>query len=68
MLSSTRYGRWVGLLAIMILVAITINTILTPSNGLAGLAPGEHMPPFAAPLASGDLQGSVNVATHPDEG
>ncbi len=26
------------------------------------------MPPFAAPLATGDLQGSVNVATHPNEG
>ena len=52
----------------MILVLITVNTIVTPSNGLAGIAPGKHLPPFAAPLATGDLQGSVNVATHPDEG
>jgi hypothetical protein len=61
-------GRWVGVLAIVILVLITINTIVTPSNGLAGIAPGKYMPPFAAPLATGDLQGSVNVATHPNDG
>ncbi len=63
-----RQGQWIGLLAIVILILITINTILTPSKGLAGIAPGAHLPPFAAPLATGDLQGSVNVATHPNEG
>ena len=51
----------------MILILITVNTILTPSNGLAGIAPGRPLPPFAAPLATGDLQGSVNVAAHPNE-
>jgi hypothetical protein len=61
--ATQRQGRWIGLLAIVILVLITINTIVTPSNGLAGIAPGAHMPPFAAPLASGNLQGSVNIAT-----
>jgi hypothetical protein len=67
-LATPRYGRWIGALAIVILVLITINTIVTPSNGLTGLAPGEHIPPFAAPLATGDLQGSVNVAAHPEAG
>ena len=62
-----RQGRWIGLLAIVILVLITINTILTPSNGLAGIKPGRPLPPFAAPLATGNLQGSVNVAAHPNE-
>ncbi len=66
--TTPRQGRWIGLLAIVILVLITINTIVTPSNGLAGIAPGRPLPPFAAPLATGDLQGSVNVATHPNEG
>jgi hypothetical protein len=63
-----RQGRWIGALAIVILILITINTIVTPSKGLAGVAPGRPLPPFAAPLATGDLQGSVNVATHPGEG
>jgi hypothetical protein len=63
-----RYGRWVGALAIVILLLITLNTALTPSNGLAGLAPGAHMPPFAVPLATGDLPGDANVATRPNDG
>ncbi len=66
--ATQRQGRWIGLLAIVILVLITVNTIVTPSNGLAGVAPGRPLPPFAAPLATGNLQGSVNLATHPDEG
>jgi hypothetical protein len=66
--SVSRSGRWIGLLAIVILVLITINTVVTPSNGLAGLAPGAHMPPFAVPLATSNLQGGADIATHPDEG
>jgi hypothetical protein len=65
--SQQRHGRWIGALAIVILILITINTIVTPSNGLAGIAPGRPLPPFAAPLATGDLQGSVNTAAHANE-
>ncbi|HSZ69222.1 MAG TPA: hypothetical protein VK756_02560 [Solirubrobacteraceae bacterium] len=58
-----RYGRWVGALAIVILALITLNTVLTKPNGAAGLAPGAALPPFAVPLASGDLRGAANVST-----
>jgi hypothetical protein len=57
-----RYGRYVGLLAILILLFITINTIVTKPNGVSGVAPGEPLPPFAVPLATGDLKGDANVA------
>lgn len=63
-----RYGRYVGLLALVILVLITINTIVTKPNGAKGIEPGHAIPPFAAPLALGTLKGDVNVATHADEG
>jgi hypothetical protein len=63
-----RYGGYVGLLAIVILVLITINTIVTKPNGAKGLAPGERMPPFAVPLALGSLQGDADTARHADEG
>src|ERR1700757_2724356 len=66
--SSPRYGPWVGGLGLGILGLITLNTILTPSHGAVGLVPGERMPPFAVPLASGTLQGSADVATRPNEG
>lgn len=63
-----RYGRYVGLLALVILVLITINTIATKPNGARGIEPGHTIPPFAAPLALGTLNGDVNVATHANEG
>jgi hypothetical protein len=63
-----RYGRWVGVLALVILALITLNTVLTPSNGLAGIEPGARLPPFATPLATGDLQGDANIATRANDG
>jgi hypothetical protein len=63
-----RYGRYVGLFALLILVLITINTIVTKPNGVSGVAPGAKLPPFAAPLALGGLAGDVNVATAANQG
>jgi hypothetical protein len=63
-----RYGRYVGLLALAILVLITINTIVTKPNGARGIEPGHTIPPFAAPLVVGTLNGDVNVATRAGEG
>jgi hypothetical protein len=63
-----RYGRWVGVLALVILALITLNTVLTKPIGATGIAPGAQLPPFAVPLATGDLQGAANVATHADDG
>jgi hypothetical protein len=63
-----RYGRYLGLLALVILVLVTINTIVTKPNGAKGIEPGHAIPPFAAPLALGTLSGDVNVATRPNEG
>ncbi len=62
------YGRYVGLLGIVILILITINTIVTKPNGATGIAPGQPLAPFAAPLALGTLTGDVNVATAAGQG
>jgi hypothetical protein len=66
--SPARYGRYVGLLALVILALITVNTIVTKPNGVNGIPPGSRIPPFAVPLASGSLEGDADVATRPDEG
>jgi hypothetical protein len=58
-----RYGRYAGLLAILVLVLITINTVVTKPNGGGGFAPGQHLAPFAVPLATGNLKGDANVST-----
>jgi hypothetical protein len=63
-----RYGGYVGLLALLIIALITINTIVTKPNGVKGLAPGERAPPFAVPLALGNLNGDADTATRPNEG
>jgi hypothetical protein len=63
-----RYGRYIGLLGVVILVLITINTALTKPNGARGIEPGYAIPPFAAPLAAGSLNGDVNDAVHANEG
>lgn len=63
-----RYGGYVGLLALVIIGLITINTIVTKPNGVRGLAPGERVPPFAVPLALGNLNGDADTATHANEG
>src|SRR5258708_32580182 len=65
---SPRYGGYAGLLAVLILALITINTIVTKPNGVKGIAPGEQLPPFAVPLALGTLSGDADTATHADEG
>ena len=63
-----RYGRYVGLLALLIVVLITVNTIVTKPNGARGIEPGGAVAPFAVPLALGTLNGDSNVATRPDQG
>jgi hypothetical protein len=66
--AAPRYGGYVGLLALVIVALITINTIVTKPNGAKGLAPGERIPPFAVPLALGDMVGDADTARNADEG
>jgi hypothetical protein len=63
-----RYGRFVGVLAIVILVLITLNTILTKPNGAKGIQPGAPLAPFAVPLVLSNLSGDADIATHAGEG
>jgi hypothetical protein len=63
-----RYGRYAALLALVLLVLVTVNTIVTKPHGVAGLAPGSRLVPFAAPLVTSDLPGDADVATHADQG
>ena len=62
------YGRYLGLLAVVIFVGITINTLVSRQGGLRGVEPGHRLPPFAVPLAVGDVSGDSDIATHPNDG
>jgi hypothetical protein len=67
-LAGARYGRYLVILAVIALAAISVNTALTPPNGAKGIAPGEQLPPFAAPLALDGFPGDADVATHANDG
>ncbi|HEX4186484.1 MAG TPA: hypothetical protein VHY83_01180 [Solirubrobacteraceae bacterium] len=62
------YGRYVGLLGVLIVVLALLNAALSKHNGASGLEPGRRLPPFAVPLATGNLPGQANVATTADQG
>jgi hypothetical protein len=63
-----RYGRYVGLLALVIVALITVNTIVTKPNGDKGIEPGHPLPPFAVPLALGNVVGDADIASSADQG
>ena len=66
--TGSRYGRYVGVLGVLIAVLFVINTTLSNSHGVGGIAPGHRLAPFAVPLALGAVNGDANVATHADDG
>jgi hypothetical protein len=64
----THYGRFVAVIAVIAVAGFTLNTALSKPKGAGGIAVGERVPPFAAPLALGGLSGDVDVATYVNEG
>ncbi len=65
---SPRYGRYAGLVGVVILLLVGIYFILIHPNDLTPIAPGQRLAPFAAPLVVGTIQGDADVARHADEG
>jgi hypothetical protein len=61
-------ARPVAIVGIVLLAFITLNTLLTSPRGADGIAPGERVPPFAVPLATGGVVGDANIATHANDG
>jgi hypothetical protein len=63
-----RYGWFLALVAAALIVYVSLNTLRSDHVGSAGLKVGSRMPPFAAPLALGGVQGDVNVARKAGQG
>ncbi len=67
---ASRYGWFVGVVGVLLIVVVTLNTFRSSSSGPGsrGVARGAAAPPFAAPLAVGALEGDVNVAVRRGQG
>jgi hypothetical protein len=65
---ASRYGWFVGVVAVLLLAYVSLNTLRSSGPGSQGPVVGSRLPPFAAPLALGGLDGDVNVARKPGQG
>jgi hypothetical protein len=65
---SARVRRYLGGVAVAILLVALIAVAFSGPNRLRGPAPGTRLPPFAVPLALADLSGDANVALRPHQG
>jgi AhpC/TSA family len=67
---ASRYGWFLGVVAVLVLALIGLNTLRTQSNGSAGPTKGSTAPPFAAPLVFSSFadDADVNVARKADQG
>jgi hypothetical protein len=63
-----RYGWFLGVVVFAVLVYVSVNTLRSDGVSSRGLKVGTTVPPFAAPLALGDVDGDVNVARKPGQG
>jgi thiol-disulfide isomerase/thioredoxin len=55
------YTIVVGLLFLVIVIVAGINALSNRSSGLGGLSEGDPLPRFAAPAATGRLEGDANI-------
>jgi hypothetical protein len=67
---ASRYGWFLGVVGVLFLAWVGLNTLSNDSNGSAGLKKGALAPPFAAPLVFSSFadDADVNVARKADQG
>jgi hypothetical protein len=67
-IAGARYGRYVVILAAILLIAFTVHVALGSHKTATSIRSGVRIPPFAAPNALGGPAGEVDVATHANDG
>jgi hypothetical protein len=65
---ASRYGWFLGVVGVLVLAIVLLNGARSHGPGSRGVTAGQRMPAFAAPLAVGNLNGDVNVATKAGQG
>lgn len=62
------YARYIAIAGVTVLLILLVVVLATKPQVRSGLEPGTRVPPFAVPLANGDLHGSADIAVHAHEG
>lgn len=62
------YSWLFGVFVVILLAYISLNTLRNTGAVSRGIEPGKRLPPFAAPLAAGPLDGDANIASGRDQG
>ncbi len=62
------YARYIAIGGIAILLIVLVVVLLGNPHVSSGLKPGTKVPPFAVPLATGELNGKADIAVHAKEG
>jgi hypothetical protein len=65
---ASRYGWFLGVVGVLLLAVVLLNGARSKGPGSSGVSTGQRMPAFAAPLATGRLEGDVNVAKKAGQG
>jgi hypothetical protein len=68
LVSYPRFGRYAGLLGLLVLAGLVIHAVLVSPTDPKGIAPGQRLAPFAVPLALGAMVGDADIATHANDG
>jgi hypothetical protein len=66
--ATRRYGWVVAIAAVALIAYVSLNTLRSDGVGSQGPKAGSRLPPFAAPLALGNVDGDVNVARKAGQG
>lgn len=66
--TGSRYAWFAGVVGLLIVALITLNTATTTPNGSRGIQAGNPLAPFAVPIATGPLNGDADIATAPGQG
>jgi hypothetical protein len=64
----SRYGPVLGVIGVAVALVVLFNVLLASPRGKEGIVAGERLPPFAVPLALGNVPGEANIATHANDG
>jgi peroxiredoxin len=61
-LNTRRYTRFVGVIAVALVIAFAIYALTSKGVGATGVPPGQPLHYFAAPLAASTLNGDANLS------